>query len=173
MPFLDNDTLFPGCKVTLLDAPVDVDEPTMSFDPGRTTGIAIALPGFPKWIAAEVQDYVIIWRVLHAYKPAVILFERFHAENPAANDEALDVRGVVKLYRASTIKPRVPPQIWWNPREAKKNDGGHASNAALKALGVWIPGLGHDRDAIRHMIWHLINRCDRMELLQWAKPAVS
>lgn len=24
-----------------------------------------------------------------------------------------------------------------------------------------------------HLIWHLINRCDRMELLQWTKPSVA
>lgn len=155
----------------MLDALVDVDEPTMSFDSGRTTGIAIALPGFPKWIAAEVQDLVIVWRVLHAYKPAVILFESFHAENPAANDEALDVRGVVKLYRASTIKPRVPPQIWWHKRECK--DVGWLRGDKLKNYpGMWIPGKGHDRDAIRHLLWHLIERCGHKELLAWSRPHV-
>ena len=161
------DLLWPGCSVVLLEPPVAISDTIVSFDPGRTTGIVVATSS--TWIAAEVVDLVVIWKVLHAYRPKTILFEAFHADNPAANDEALDVRGVVKLYRASITKPKRPPQIWWQPRESK-GEGGVASSRCLRANGLWIPGKPHRRDALAHLIWHLINRENKMELLEWSKP---
>jgi hypothetical protein len=169
MSYTALDSLFPSAKVTLLEAPVVVDDTIVSFDPGRTTGIAVATRTSGHWIAAEVVELVTIWRVLHAYKPAEILFERFHGDNPAANDEALDVRGVVKLYRDSIVKPKVPPKIWWQPREAK-SENGIGKDEALRANGLWIPGKGHDRDALRHLVWHLWERKRKVELIEWTKP---
>lgn len=158
--------LFPGAKVTLLEALVPTDDTIVSFDPGRTTGIVVARG--TTWIAAETPELRLIWSVLRAYRPHVILFERFHAESPAANDEALDVRGVVKLYRALVTKPNVPPQIWWQPPSCK--DVEWLRGDKLKNYkGLWIPGEGHDCDAIRHLLWHLIKRCGHKELLSWSK----
>jgi hypothetical protein len=162
-------SLFPSAKVTLLEAPVVVDDTIVSFDPGRTTGIAVATRTSGHWIAAEVVELVTIWRVLHACKPAEILFERFHGDNPAANDEALDVRGVVKLYRDSIVKPKVPPKIWWQPREAKEV-GWLAGDKLKNYDALWVPGKGHDRDALRHLVWHLVERKNKQGLLAWTKP---
>lgn len=162
-------SVFSASNAVLLDAPVAVDETIVSFDPGRTTGIVVATSTSRRWIAAEVVELAVLWRVLHTYKPASILFERFHADNPAANDEALDVRGVVKLYCEMVVKPKVPPIIHWNPREAK-GEGGIASSRCLKANGLWIPGKPHRRDAMAHLVWHLIKRKKRTELLEWTKP---
>jgi hypothetical protein len=172
MTYVNVDTLFGTSKVTMLDAPVQVEEKTISFDPGRTTGLVIALPNFAHWIAAEVVELPIIWRVLWSYNPRAILFERFHGDNPAANDEALDVRGIVKLYRALMVKPKIPPVIHWQPREAK-SEGGIASSECLRANGLWVPGKGHDRNAIQHLIWHLIKRCGEDSLIQWTKPTAQ
>jgi hypothetical protein len=169
MTHVNVDTLFGTSKVTMLDAPVQVEEKTISFDPGRTTGLVIALPNFKHWIAAEVVELPIIWRVLWSYNPHSILFERFHGDSPAANDEALDVRGIVKLYRALMVKPKIPPVIHWQPREAKDTSW-VAGNALKNYDGLWVPGEGHDRDALRHLIWHLVKRCGKDELLNWTKP---
>jgi hypothetical protein len=162
--------LWPTAKVALLDAPVLLRDTIVSFDPGRTTGIVVAKGS--TWIAIETPELATIWRLLHAYRPRTILFEAFHADNPAANDEALDVRGIVKLYRALITKPKIPPMIYWQPREAK-GESGVASSRCLRANGLWIPGKPHRRDALAHLIWHLINRENYTQLLEWTKPKID
>lgn len=162
------EALWPGCKMALLAPPVSTSGTIVSFDPGRTTGIVVATS--PSWVAIETPELLTVWKLLHAYRPGIILFERFAADHPAANDEALDVRGVVKLYRASVHKPRKPPTIYWQPREAK-SDTSVASARALRANGLWIPGKPHRRDALAHLFWHLVHRENKMELVQWSRPS--
>lgn len=159
--------LFPGAKVTLLEAPVSQDDTIVSFDPGRTTGIVIARG--TTWIAAETPELAVCWRVLNAYQPQVILFERFIPEQAYVNMDALEVQGVIKLYRALAKRP---PQIWWHQREWKDVEW-LRGDKLRNYPGMYIPGKGHDRDAIRHLLWHLIERCGHKELLLWTKPKVS
>jgi hypothetical protein len=110
---------------------------------------------------AEVVELPTLWRVLQTYRPRSILFERFDAENVAANLEALDIRGIVKLYRDLTLIPK----IWWQPREAKR----FSSDQMLKANGLWCRGMVHGRDALRHLVFHLVKRHNAVELLEWTR----
>lgn len=191
------ESMFPTCRVELVQAPVVVPETIISLDPGRTTGVVIATSPRENgrcmqcghlytdtscgpehaarslhrpaghWIVAEVVELPTLWRVLHTYRPKSILFERFDKENPAANNEALDIRGIVRLYRDTTLVPK----IWWQPREAQKEHNSVSSNECLKANGLWIPGMKHGRAAMRHFVWHLIKRHGETSLLEWTKDA--
>jgi hypothetical protein len=190
-------SLFPNARVELVDAPVQVPETTISLDPGRTTGLVIAVgprelkdrcnqcgrlyterscgpthadagqrrkAALGQWIVAEVVELPTLWQVLHTYKPRSILFERFDAENVAANNEALDIRGIVKLYRDLTLSPK----IWWQPREVKK----FSSDQMLKANGLWCRGMQHGRDAMRHLVWHLVKRHGETSFLEWTREVM-
>jgi hypothetical protein len=63
----------------------------------------------------------------------------------------------------------VPPRIYWQQRAAKEV-GWLAGDKLKNYSGLWVPGKGHDRDALRHLIWHLVERENRTELLAWSRP---
>jgi hypothetical protein len=136
----------------------------MAIDPGLTTGLAIATSA--GWLIAEVGDLQDVWKVLWAYKPKVILFERFNPQELPVDLSALEVQGIVKLYQ---LMAKVHPAIWWQPRDVKNL----CSDDFLRANSLWVKGMGHGRDAIRHLCWHLIKREGNTELLEWTKPEGS
>jgi hypothetical protein len=47
-----------------------------------------------------------------------------------------------------------------------KPRGGLEANAKLKVLGLYVPGKQHANDAMRHLIYYLVNRRGMVNLIQ-------
>lgn len=50
-------------------------------------------------------------------------------------------------------------------------DKGPQANKKIKDAGLWYPNSKHAMDATRHLLWYLVNRVGRMDLVErWWKP---
>jgi hypothetical protein len=50
-------------------------------------------------------------------------------------------------------------------------DSGPMANKKIKDAGLWYPNHKHAMDAMRHLLWYLVNRDNRMDLVRkWWKP---
>jgi hypothetical protein len=76
--------------------------------------------------------------------------------------------GVAKLFAAQRMSS---PVVLQSPGLAKsfipdKKKNGMEANAKLKAMGLYVPGSPHAMDAMRHLIYYMVNRERRVDLIQ-------
>jgi hypothetical protein len=135
----------------------------IALDPGGTTGVAIVRDPDQPWSIVVDQltgdHYMELFRMLYTLEPEYIICESF--ENRGQSNTLLtsmEYIGVVKLYiqRTGTIG------VWQSASTGKA----FWTDAALKKYGLYVPGLKHARDAIRHYAaWQTFANKDR-SLLQ-------
>jgi hypothetical protein len=75
--------------------------------------------------------------------------------------------GVAKLFAAERMNT---PVVLQSAAQAKgfipdKAKNGLEANAKLKALGLYVPGRPHANDAMRHLIYYLVNRQGMKQLI--------
>lgn len=119
----------------------------IALDPGGTTGVAIVQNETKPWYIVAMHiggnHHLELHRLLHTLRPQNVICESF--ENRSHDPAILascEYIGIVKLYLQSTRSTGV----WQNSSTGKQfwNDD------KLKDYGLYIPGLRHARDAIRH-----------------------
>jgi hypothetical protein len=119
----------------------------VAFDPGGTTGIAIVEYEAQPWNIGVMQmsgeHHERLYAFLHQVSPQHIICESFQNRGQdAAILTSLEYIGVVKLYCQTVNKP---------PASQLASTGkGFWNNVTLHKHGIYIEGLRHARDAIRH-----------------------
>ena len=123
----------------------------MSFDPGRTTGVALIKKSFEN--AIEVYqappDHALLYQDLENINPTEIVYERFqYQRRPNVDLYPVEVIGVIKLW-ASTHETKITEQT---PAQAKNL----VTDDKLKKLSLWEPAKPHAMDALRHLLYYLV-----------------
>lgn len=136
----------------------------IAFDPGGTTGVATFETSFgtpAKVGTAQLGPHIhhlALWEYLNIYAPTHIVFESFEFRNKSRDNLELISRnyiGIIELWAqinhvglykqsASQAKGFIP-------------DTGLGKDLAIKKLGWEKPGAKHAMDALRHMIYFLVN----------------
>jgi hypothetical protein len=80
----------------------------------------------------------------------------------ALEPEGYDTSGVKLVFQtAAQAKGFIP-------------DKGPQANKKIKDAGLWYPNQKHAMDATRHLLWYLVNRENRMDLVtRWWKPSAG
>lgn len=125
----------------------------VTFDPGRTTGVAIyngdAPPYEEKLLVYEAPaDHALFFQDLENLNPHEIVYERFqYQRRPNVDLYPVEVIGVIKLYAdqyGTVLKEQTPAQaknLW--------------TDSKLKHLGLWEPSRPHAMDALRHLLYYM------------------
>src|SRR5215472_1784614 len=153
---------------------LDLKSYCISLDPGGTTGIALVEQEEHPWEVAVKQlgpdehhdnllDFLRVWR------PRYIVCESFQNRSfEAAKLIAPEYIGVVKLYTQDSTNR--PVDIVWQSAALGK---GFWDNNKLRAYNLYIPGMRHARDAIRHYAyWRTFTLHDRSVLEGTIRPRV-
>ena len=138
----------------------------MAFDPGGTTGVAILnltglVSGIPTPVFAHLGPHthrLELWDMMNKYKPTHVIYESFEFRNKARDNLELisrDYIGIIGLW--SDLNPtRLYKQSASQAKGFIKDIGPNA-NVPLKRLGWYMPGKKHAMDAVRHMVYFLVN----------------
>jgi hypothetical protein len=123
----------------------------ISLDPGGTTGVALVQREAKPWHIVAMHlggnHHLELHRLLFQCRPKVVVCESF--ENRSHDPAILascEYIGIVKLYLQSTRSTGV----WQNSSTGKQ----FWSDDKLKEHGLYIPGMKHARDAIRHYAYY-------------------
>lgn len=138
----------------------------ITFDPGGTTGIAVAtidsnveVPKFeveqlgPQQHHVELEDFL-EHNLAHADRKFVV-YETFDYRNTSRSGLVLDSReyiGVITLW----CKRRGVALYKQTPAQAK----GFVSDNILKELNLYSKAFRHANDAMRHLIYFIVNNDD-------------
>jgi hypothetical protein len=119
----------------------------VALDPGGTTGVAAVRLESEPWMIEVWQltgeHHLLLAQQLHDWAPETIICEQFfNVGNEAARLMSSEMIGVVKAYSQATDTP----VVWQSPATGKQ----FWTDEKLKQCGIYIPGLPHARDAIRH-----------------------
>jgi hypothetical protein len=82
--------------------------------------------------------------------------------------------GVTKLFAQERMLDQSQNLIFQTAGKAKGfiPDSGPMANKKIKDAGLWYPNSKHAMDATRHLLWYLVNRENRMDLVErWWKPS--
>ena len=122
------------------------DLEVVAFDPGGTTGIAYFINGHP--VIEEITSYPHIGAFITDKKPDVIVYESFqHRLNQPLKKFILlpiEVIGIIKCFGealGSTLIAQTPAtgkKFWTNDK--------------LKKVGLYVTGVPHAMDAMRHLL---------------------
>jgi len=124
----------------------------LSLDPGGTTGYChgvydgdklVLTPGQQKFNESELFKFM----HEHWQKNFYLIYEKFHYRNrarPGLDLTPTRLIGVIELF-CQTEGIKYFAQM---PSEAM----GYWTDDQLKRFGVYVPGLQHGRDAMRHML---------------------
>jgi hypothetical protein len=131
----------------------------MAFDPGGTTGVAVVQSEAKPWEIYALhlggQHHLELWRLLVEYKPSIVICETF--ENRAHGPALLESReyiGVVKMYLQATGTDGE----WQSSSTGKQ----FWDDVKMKEAGLYVAGLRHARDAIRHYAyWRMFKKNDK------------
>lgn len=142
----------------------------LALDPGGTTGWVRYSPEAPslmRFVTGQLGPeehherlYALLERE-HTQKYTVICesFEfRQNKQRDNINLMSREYIGVVKLFR----KERNVPVVFQTAGAAK----GFVTDEKLKAMGLWVPGQKHAMDAMRHLVFYLVNVERRVDLIQ-------
>lgn len=127
--------------------------PVLGIDPGQTVGLALL---YGSCIDLGQCEPSALWEILGSILPETIVIERYKVRpGQPGNPIALEVIGRVREYVAANLYEQDPAQGkgFWN-------------NDKLKAYGLYVPGLPHARDALRHLMYHLTFREKAIDLRQ-------
>lgn len=138
----------------------------LAFDPGGTTGWATFHDNafFGGQLAG--QHHYDLYLLMRDRDPNVIVYETFEYRNKSRSGLVLDSReyiGVIKLY-AEINEVDIIAQT---PAQAK----GFVTDDKLKKMKLYQPGMPHLNDAMRHLVYYIVNKTElhiRTELLEKA-----
>jgi hypothetical protein len=148
----------------------------IAFDPGGTTGWAKAEwdEARTKWSSGQMgphEHHLELWSMLvELYLAAQVdgiqlhvVTESFEFRQGTVGRTGLDLHskeyiGVMKLF--AELHGRT---LWEQTASTGK---GFVSDAKLKASGLWIVGQQHARDANRHLLYYMINKLGRRDLVK-------
>lgn len=125
-------------------------EKVIAFDPGGTTGVAIAriTEGVPAFRTFERVGLVPIYNLLYEERPDHIVFEKFFYQRRDKVDlTPVEVIGVIKLYAALSgteytgLSAQQAKRFWTDDK--------------LKKLDLWKTSQRHGMDALRHLLYYL------------------
>jgi predicted RNase H-like nuclease (RuvC/YqgF family) len=120
----------------------------LGIDPGNTCGIAAREP-MGWWTIGQVTTLSALWDVLQRTTPEIIVCERFTPQpRQKIVATAIEFIGVAKLYSELNDVPFEPQ----TPSQAKNFVG----DRLLRHSDLWIKGMQHGRDAIRHVLYYQI-----------------
>ena len=126
----------------------------LAIDPGLKTGVALFDLFSGSMTAFEVGDTLggVLEEMIGRWRPAVVA-EKFTITSATVRNSAapwsLEWIGVAR-YLARKFECSFTLQL---PANAKR----FGTDARLKRLGWWIPGMGHAADAQRHTLLFLVN----------------
>jgi hypothetical protein len=132
----------------------------LALDPGQTTGVCVVRNIERPWTFEIAQlgpkdHHLALVTLLRLLKPKVIICETF--ENRSQESAILASReyiGIVKMYLQMTQSSGV----WQTASTGKK----FWDDRKLHKHGLWVPGLKHARDAIRHYAyWRTFKQNDQ------------
>lgn len=126
----------------------------MSIDPGGTTGWSL-------WTKTEIKTGEIsedehhgtLAYVIRFYEPELIICESFEYRNtsPAGlNLIPVEYIGIVKLVAVNILA-----DVEMQTASIAK---GFVKDENIKRLGLWEPGKPHAMDALRHLLFYIVNR---------------
>lgn len=143
----------------------------VALDPGGTTGWAM-------WQdqaggkTATMWDHFFCGQIgpEEHHEELYELLERFQTHDFTVISETFDFRqhdnfrtgvnlisreyiGVAKLFALQRMH-NSPPVVLQTPASAKT----FVTDEKLKVMGLWVPGKQHARDALRHLIYYLVNK---------------
>lgn len=127
----------------------------LAVDPGGTTGFATWEDGLWRaWAEPWEESCATIHREL-ATDVTRCVCESFHISTQTARKstagslQAIELIGIARyMARVYDVEFRLQ-----SPSEAKM----FATDAKLRALGMWTKGVDHPRDATRHLVLYLCN----------------
>lgn len=125
----------------------------IALDPGGTTGIA----------SVQGEEFIVdqlsiknhhneLWELLCELGPETVVCESFEYRNANRPGLVLDSKeyiGVAKLWTQQHDVPFVEQTA-----STAKN---FVKDSNIKKLDLWAPGLNHAMDAMRHLLFYLIN----------------
>lgn len=130
----------------------------IALDPGVTTGVAYGtLRDGQMTVFAEQWewDHIQLYGKLLDYNPDVIVCESFEYRAKARvglNLYPVELIGVVKLYAGKELNDGGGPTLCMQTAAKGK---GYYSDTHLKNNGVYVRGVGHGMDALRHLLqWY-------------------
>jgi hypothetical protein len=126
----------------------------LSLDPGVTTGMCFGvIEADSKLVVTPKQERLIasgLWRVLETWEPQEIVCESFEFRKQSRQGLVLDsvkFIGVTELY-AQLNGARLHGQMAAHGKS-------YYTDAKLKQLAIYVPGLPHGMDALRHLLhWY-------------------
>jgi hypothetical protein len=82
--------------------------------------------------------------------------------------------GVAKLFAQLRMLGKEDQQFWLQTAGVAKQfipDSGPQASKKIRDAGLWYPNQRHAMDAMRHLLWYLVNRDNRIDLVRkWWKP---
>lgn len=171
----------------------------IALDPGGTTGwstytatrMALPEPGYEyydeKWACGQIgpeEHHFLLSEFLGMQRTQsyVIVCESFEFRNMDRRNRdnlsliSREYIGVVKrFYQAIKAKmPEADVKLVMQTASLAKGfipDSGAQANKKIREAGLWYPDQKHAMDATRHLLWYLVNRDMRTDLVKrWWKP---
>jgi hypothetical protein len=118
----------------------------IALDPGITTGYSLAVRTEEVlYISCDEAKFSHrnLWDFLNEIDPYAVICESFEYRNNNHRDNlelySCELIGVAKLFCEPVMQ---------NAAKGK----GHYNDTKLKKMGLYVPGKGHGRDAMRHLL---------------------
>jgi hypothetical protein len=142
----------------------------IAIDPGGTTGIAIVPHDEDPWAIEVLQlsgeHHLQLLTLLHDLSPSVVITESFiNVGNEAARLASSEMIGVIKCYAQATDTE----VVWQAPSIGKQ----FFTDQRLKQTGLYIVGLQHARDAVRHYAYFRSFTVGDKSILRGGQGSVS
>lgn len=129
----------------------------VSFDPGKTTGVAVFYADFPLGVGEHdltleqlgpENHHRALWNLLCDYNPTEVICERFQFRQKLGADyHAPEYIGVIALW----CEMFNVPLHMQTPAQAK----GFVPNRRLHELHLYEQNKRHSMDALRHLVYYI------------------
>ena len=142
----------------------------VALDPGGTTGVVAFNPtlfksdpaGYIPYIAhiGPEPHHMQLYDFLASVSPTAVVYESFEYRNRARAGLVLDSKeyiGVTKLYAEQFSESCKIAEQSASQAKGFIPDKGPMKDEAIKRLGWYFPGKKHGMDAVRHLIYYLVN----------------
>lgn len=170
----------------------------LAFDPGGTTGwssyTAERMPAVDgpeeylqeKWQCGQIgpgDHHLALDRFLGSQQTQefVVVCESFEFRNTDKRHRdnisliSREYIGVIKRFHQQRMEGHRGQHLVMQTAGLAKSfipDTGSMANKKIKDAGLWYPNSKHAMDATRHLLWYLVNRDNREDLVRrWWKPS--
>lgn len=135
----------------------------LSFDPGETTGWAVFTHDDNEtWLieAGQIKTWPLeegvknITTLLDIYTPKHIVFESYHIYSWKADEHKYSEVATIQVIGA--IRTLAILRQITNSFQSAQLGKGFCTDQKLESWGLWLEGLRHARDAIRHGAYYLL-----------------